>query len=191
MADTSEQILNTAEELIQRGGFHAFSFQDIADRVGIKKASIYYHHPAKAALGREVIARYRGRFREIMAAIDRDKTIGYRDALALYLEPILAMARSGDRVCLCCVLGGEYLALPEEMRAEVAGFFDEHQKWLAKLLHRGRKAGAFHFTGSPARLAKFFFSAVEGALMIQRATGDTRQLDEVLSSIGDILRPTG
>ncbi len=188
MSDTSERILDTAEALIQKGGFHGFSFQDIADEIGIKKASIYYHHPAKAALGREVIARYRRRFQEVMTAVAERKNISHWDALALYLEPIVAISRAEDRMCLCGVLGGEYLALPEEMRDEVAGFFNENQQWLAKLLERGRKADEFHFSGSPRKLARLIFSAIEGALLIKRATGDAKQFDEVTSIVHDMLQ---
>ena len=189
MPDTSTQILDTAERLITQGGFHAFSFQDIAERIGIKKASIYYHHPAKAALGREVIARYRARFREVLAAIDGKQEIDYGEALSLYLEPIVQLSQSDEGACLCGVLGGEYIALPEEMQAEVGAFFAEHQTWLAGLLESGRKAGAFGFAGSSDKMAKLMFSAVEGALIIKRATGDDRQFDDVVSVIHDLLQP--
>ena len=188
MPDMSEQIIDTAEALIQRGGFHAFSFQDIADRIGIKKASIYYHHPAKAALGREVIARYRRRFIEIMAAVDEDKSISYWQALDLYLEPIVRLAKSNDKACLCGILGGEFIALPEVMQAEVTGFFDEHLRWLTKLLQRGRKAGDFNFSGPPAQHARLMLSAIEGALLIHRAIDDNRHFNTVMALLKTILR---
>ncbi len=188
MATTSEQILDAAELLIQRGGYHAFSFQDIAERIGIKKASIYYHHPAKAELGRAVIARYRRRFKAVMATVEARKDISNRDALELYLEPILALQRGTDRICLCAVLGGEYMALPEAMRAEVAGFFDEHHKWLAALLGRGRRAGEFVFEGQPGKLAKLMLSAVEGAMMVKRATNNPKHVDDVVGRLGDLLK---
>ena len=186
--DTSERILDTAEILIQQGGFHGFSFQDIADRIGIRKASIYYHHPAKSALGRAVIARYRRRFQDVRDTVTGDNSFGHWDALAAYLEPIIAMSRDGDLVCLCGVLGGEYLALPDEMRDEITAFFDENQRWLGRLLDRGRKAGAFRFSGSPQKVAKLIFSAVEGALLIKRATGDDRHFDDVMSTVMAMLR---
>jgi TetR/AcrR family transcriptional repressor of nem operon len=188
MPDTSEQIIDTAEALIQRGGFHAFSFQDIADRIGIKKASIYYHHPAKATLGREVIVRYRRRFTEIMAAVDEDKSISYWQALDLYLEPIVRLAKSNDKACLCGILGGEFIALPEAMQAEVTGFFDEHLRWLTRLLQRGRKAGDFNFPGPPAQQARLMLSAIEGALLIHRAIGDKRHFNTVMALLKTILR---
>lgn len=188
MSETSEQILDIAEELMRQGGFHAFSFQDIADRIGIKKASIYYHHPAKAALGREVIARYRRRFREIAAATEAAE-IGYAEALEAYLSPIVLIAESEAGVCLCGVLGGEYLALPEEMRAEVAAFYQENQAWIAQLLEKGRAAGAFAFEGAPEDMAKLGFSALEGAMLIARATGDPNQFKTVIDTVRRLLSP--
>ena len=46
-SDTAEQILDLAETLIQTRGYSAFSYQDIADSLGIRKASIHYHFPSK------------------------------------------------------------------------------------------------------------------------------------------------
>ena len=183
MANTSDRILDTAEALIQQGGFHAFSFQDVADRVGIKKASVYYHHPAKAELGREVIARYRQRFQEILTAIEEDCDLDYWEALDLYLAPIVELARAEDQACLCGVLCGEYVGLPDGMRDEIAAFFNDQHAWLTTFLELGRKAGAFRFDGPPARMAKLMFSAIEGALLIKRATQDDEHLDDVLAML--------
>ena len=40
-----------ANKYIQRVGFNAFSYSDLADEIGIKKASIHYHFPSKMDLG--------------------------------------------------------------------------------------------------------------------------------------------
>ena len=42
-SETARQILDLAETLIQTRGYSAFSYQDIADSLGIRKASIHYH----------------------------------------------------------------------------------------------------------------------------------------------------
>ena len=184
---TADRIMDTAEELIQQHGFHGFSFQDIAQRIGIKKASIYYHFPAKAELGRAVIDRYRLRMCEVRHAVDHADGIDHWQALTLYLEPIVALGRNPVKACLCGVLGGEYVGLPEEMQREITVFFAEHQTWLAQLLDSGREAGAFKFKGDPAALAKFLFSAIEGGLLIKRTTGDTNYIDELISAAAIIL----
>ena len=185
--DTAQQILDTAEGLIQKRGFFGFSFQDIAEEIGIKKASIYYHFPAKAELGRAVIDRYRQRMRETTDAIEQDGGIDHWQALTLYLEPILTLGRIPDQACLCGVLGGEYLGLPEEMQEEISGFFSEHHRFLAGLLEKGREAGAFQFGGSAGGCAKLLFGAIEGGLLIKRTTGDTAYLDDIVNSAAIML----
>jgi len=51
----AEEILDLAETLIQTRGYSAFSYQDIADSLGIRKASIHYHFPSKTDLGIAVV----------------------------------------------------------------------------------------------------------------------------------------
>ena len=62
--DTREEILNCAEELLQRRGYNAFSYQHIAVQLGIRNAAIHYHFPAKEDLGVALVQRYRQRFRD-------------------------------------------------------------------------------------------------------------------------------
>ena len=188
MAETATEILNTAEELIQANGFHAFSFQDVADRVGIKKASIYYHYPAKAALGEAIIERYRNSMLAGMHPLDGREEIDYWKALESYLKPILNLARNPVHACLCGVLSGEYPGLPQEMQDQLELFFDEQLTWLAQLFKKGRKAGAFHFEGSPTRMAKLSFSAIEGAMLMKRITDDDKQVKQVTDTLKALLR---
>lgn len=189
--DTADRILDSAEALIQERGFFGFSFQDIAEQIGIKKASIYYHFPAKAQLGRAVIDRYRKRMRQVSDAVDANDGIDHWEALALYIEPILQIGRNPETACLCGVLGGEYMALPDDMKSEIADFFDEHLVWLARLLTTGREAGAFRFVGEPEAVAKFLFGAMEGGLLIKRTNGDTKFLDEVVDVAMSVLGHKG
>lgn len=188
MAETATLILDTAEELIQANGFHAFSFQDVADRVGIKKASIYYHFPAKAALGEAIIERYRNGMLEAMRDLDSKGDVDYWKALDSYLKPILELARNPVHACLCGILSGEYPGLPQEMQAQIELFFEEQLAWLTQLLKKGRKAGAFQFEGSPARMAKLSFSAIEGAMLMKRITDDDKQVKQVADTLKALLK---
>ena len=48
---TYNQILELANKYLQKVGFNAFSYSDLANEIGIKKASIHYHFPSKTDLG--------------------------------------------------------------------------------------------------------------------------------------------
>jgi TetR/AcrR family transcriptional repressor of nem operon len=180
-SETAEQILDLAETLIQTRGYSAFSYQDIADALGIRKASIHYHFPSKTDLGIAVVDRYVARFGAALAAIDADQSQSSMAVLDFYVEPYLAFAAAADRVCLCGALAGEILALPQQMRVRVDGFFRAHQAWLAKILKRGATRGEFTLAAPADKLARFIFSALQGALLVKRTTGDATQLRDVIT----------
>ena len=185
--NTADRIVDTAEALIQQRGYHGFSFQDLADEIGIKKPSLYYHFRSKAALGQAVVQRHRARMREAAESISFGSDLDHWQALDDYLGPILEFGRTPEMACLCGVLGGEYLWLPEDMKAEVEAFFAEHLAFLARLLEHGRAAGTFEFPGTAEAFAKLVFAAVEGALLIKRTNGDTDFLDEIAGTVAQIL----
>jgi TetR/AcrR family transcriptional repressor of nem operon len=185
--DTAERIIKTAEALILERGFSGFSFQDVAERVGIRKASIHYHFATKAALGRAVIADYRVRMKQAWAALEGGE-IDHWQAFALYVQPMIVLGQNAGEACTCGVLGGEYLALPAEMRAEVEAYFGEHEDWLTAFLEDGRTAEAFHFSGEARAMARLIFSAVEGALLIKRVKNDDAYFDGIVASISEILK---
>lgn len=61
--DTKEKIVTIARDYFQSVGFRSFSFQDIANDLGIKKASIHYHYPSKEELGLEILEAYNKDFK--------------------------------------------------------------------------------------------------------------------------------
>lgn len=182
-SETAEQILDLAETLIQTRGYSAFSYQDIADALGIRKASIHYHFASKADLGIAVVNRYIDRFDAALVQVTGDETQSSMTMLDHYTQPYLAFARAPDRVCLCGALAGEMLALPDELRARVDHFFRTHQAWLTKLLKRGVARGEFHLPATPAKVARSIFAGLQGALLVKRATGDLSQINDVIAVI--------
>jgi TetR/AcrR family transcriptional repressor of nem operon len=182
-SETAEQILDRAEMLIQTRGYSAFSYQDIADGLGIRKASIHYHFPSKTELGLAVIDRYVARFGATLAAIAENPSQSSMAMLDVYVEPYVGYARSADHVCLCGALAGEILALPPELRSRVDGFFRAHQDWLTGILERGLARGEFELAAPASKVARLVFGALQGALLVKRTTGDTSQLRDVIAVI--------
>src|SRR4051812_29977106 len=68
-SSTADRVLDVAERLVQRRGYNGFSYADIATEVGIKAASLHYHFPTKADLGRALVVRYTQAFGSALAAI--------------------------------------------------------------------------------------------------------------------------
>jgi TetR/AcrR family transcriptional repressor of nem operon len=178
---TAEQILDVAETLIQTRSYAAFSYQDIADALGIRKASIHYHFASKAELGAAVIDRYAARFGAALKAFEQDRARSSMALLDFYTEPYLQFGKTDDRACLCGALAGEVMSLPAEMRAKVERFFKSHQAWLTAILERGVKSGEFRLVAPAAKTARLVLAALQGALLVKRATGDSAQLKDVVA----------
>ena len=171
-----EQILDSAQRLVQTCGYHAFSYADISAEVGIQKASIHYYFPRKSDLGREMVARYRTTFQKMRSRIER-QTPEPDQQLQRYAQIFRDMLRGaafeeGGCVCLCGALASEWPGLPDAVQAEVALFFRENETWLAQALSDGRLAGSLHFEGQAPLQAQAFLAGLEGAMQIARVHQD-------------------
>jgi TetR/AcrR family transcriptional regulator, transcriptional repressor for nem operon len=172
---TAERILDIAERLVQSRGFNSFSYADIATELGITKASLHYHFPGKAELGQALITRYAQRFSAALHQIDQalpDATAKLQAYAELYAEVL-----RGKRMCMCGILAAEYQTLPAPMRSAVIEFFDENQRWLAKVLTEGQAEESLRFAGSPQDNAQSILSTLEGAMLVARPYGDLAKFD--------------
>jgi len=173
--DTSQRILDVAERLVQTRGFNGFSYADIAEALDVTKASLHYHFPSKADLGRRLIERYEQAFRAALNGIDTTAAAP-RDKLKRYAR-IYADVLRDNRMCLCCMLASDYATLPKAMKEEVRHFFDANEQWLAAVLEHGRKGGSLEFKGAPLELARVIVGSLEGAMMLARSYGEPARFD--------------
>ncbi len=125
--DTKEQILDHAERAMRLRGYHAVSFRDLADELGIKSASIHYHFRHKHDLGAAVVERYSDKVAEALgpqSALDRPK------AVAKFCDVYVIALKGQGLQCLCSMLSAESRGLPEGVATPVAGFFQSNLSWL-------------------------------------------------------------
>ena len=182
---TASKILDVAERLVQLRGFNGFSYADVADELGISKASLHYHFAGKAELGEALIERYASRFTSSLDEIEA-RPIEAPAKLAAYAKLYGDVLRR-KRMCLCGMLAAEFGTLPKSMRDEMRHYFDANEQWLVSVLQEGKKDKSLRFTGSAAHLAQSLISALEGALMIARTYGEVERFrsasDRLLGSI--------
>ena len=160
--DTVEKLLDATERRIRRNGYHAVSFRDLADELGIKSASVHYHFRRKEDLGKAVVERYSKRFFE---ALDHAP-----DPLAAYCDVFERALKDDEAICLCGVLGAETRGLPEDVSAEVKRFFQANLNWLTDHLDDANKAA-------------MTLSALEGGMLIAQSLGDLSIFDRVKAGL--------
>jgi AcrR family transcriptional regulator len=164
---TRRKILDLAERHLMRRGYHAFSYQHIADTLEIKTAAVHYHFRTKPQLVVATIARYGFRFDQWAASVC---DLPPAEQLVEYLE-IGRLVVARKRVCALAMLTSQLEAVP----AEVADITRETQaRILAFYVHAldaAREAGAIRFEGSPHDMAVQTACAVTGAQQLAKAMG--------------------
>jgi TetR/AcrR family transcriptional repressor of nem operon len=187
MRNTRSDLLVEAEGLIRGRGYSGFSFADLADAVGIRKASIHHHFPTKADLAIALVAAYDERYDAALDAIGA----GSPDAIArieaygrLYLDGV-----EQSLGCLCAVLATELPSLPERLRHDIAQFFDKHIDWLQTVLLEGQASGTVRDNVNPASCARMIIATLEGALMMERVLAGAAGFRSVLDALRNGLVP--
>lgn len=168
-SETSGHILDVAERLAQTRGFNGFSYADIASELGVTKASLHYHFPSKADLGRSLIDRYSVGFARALDQIEQGGADGFAQ-LQRYVAIYGDVLKAG-RICLCGMLAAEYTTLPSAMQDAIRAFFDLNERWLTRMLETGRRDGTLAFDGTAAEAARAITSALEGAMLLARPYG--------------------
>jgi TetR/AcrR family transcriptional repressor of nem operon len=163
------EILDLAQEIIQKRGYNAFSYADLANAVGIRKASIHHYFPSKADLGLAVIRRYREAFAYLLNAINnREKTgLAKLERYASLYEDVLLEGR----LCLCGMLATDIETLPKPLQKELRKFFTDNMDWLVQVLQS-------HFSTKKITdkrfhdMASLIISTLQGATNIAKALND-------------------
>jgi len=157
-------------------GYAAFSYADLAEKVGIKKVSIHHHFPTKEDLGTAIVEEYIGRVRNDFDRIERQDG----DA-RVRLESFFKLFRAsseGGMLPLCGALAAEMSALPPRLQQLTQRFFDMQLKWLTRILEQGISCGEIP-NGCGARQKAFqLLSVLEGSSFINWAIREGDLLDE-------------
>jgi TetR/AcrR family transcriptional repressor of nem operon len=170
--NTAGQIVDTARHLIMTRGYNGFSYADVAEAVGIRKASIHHHFAAKSDLARAVIDQSRAIIHAQVAQLAEVEpdAAAQLQAYAGYWERCIL--DNSAPFCVAAMLAAELPSLPDELADAVRAHFAELTGWLARILALGVRQGSVSIQGSPAAEADAFMSAIYGAMLSARAFGD-------------------
>ncbi|GGY98904.1 TetR/AcrR family transcriptional regulator [Pseudoduganella plicata] len=169
---TSEKILSCARALIVAGGYNGFSYADIAEVVGIRKASIHHHFPNKVDLVTALVIQHREATQSGLENLQR--------AVPDALEQLRAYVKHWESCiedlsapfCVCALLAGELPILPQEVAVEVRAYFHFLSGWMASVLRDGAQQGTIRLSNDAQAEAEVFMATVHGAMLSARAYGD-------------------
>ena len=172
-----ESILLAAKEIAQSRGYGGLNLRDIAQQVGIKAGSIYYHFPGKADLAAAVAKRYVEDGASALATISEECPVPI-DALRRFPEIFRRSLEAENRLCLGSFMGAETDDLPEEVKAEITQFAEVNIAWIAKLVVNSNLCEP---EVADAR-ARAIFAAVMGAQLLARSRSDLQLFDRLIEA---------
>ncbi len=171
MNDTRTKILEVAENLIQRVGLNAMSYQHISEAIGIRKASIHHHFPRKENLVDELLNRcnitYGDSYRQI---------VGSSESAPDKLRRLAGLFEESLRLGSLCVVGtmsSDLNTLEDSSRRILKATISQTAEIFAQAFRHGRKEGSLAFAGLDYEIAYAFFSFLLGAQIAARAHGGT------------------
>ena len=181
MKTSLENIVGEARELFRERGYAGMSMQDLAERVGLKKPSLYTRFPSKEALVPEVLSRTVEETLARLPATDDDPLAAYRKVVGRIAKTLTDRKR--------CV--GAHLALGVSdatpmAQASVRDFFAALRDGIAATLRPVTDAA------TAETLATDVLARLEGAAVWLAATDDTGAMTRaVVSAIEDAERLSG
>ncbi|MGI9353468.1 MAG: TetR/AcrR family transcriptional regulator [Rhizobiaceae bacterium] len=176
MSDTEEQLLDLAEDRIRLRGYHAVSFRELADELGIKSSSVHYYFPQKQDLGLALVQRYSEKvFGALEVLAEKATTPGdYLNALVSVYRDALT---GSDRICLCGMLGAENSGLPAPVALAVTGFLNKNVEWLAENLDPSLSSDVRRAT------AIRVVSNLQGAMVLANSMRDHAIFDQAVEGL--------
>jgi TetR/AcrR family transcriptional repressor of nem operon len=187
ISKTADDILGSAKVLIAAGGYNGFSYADIADVIGIKKASIHHHFPSKVDLVRSLVAQYRLAATEGLAQLEQGVSDPAQQ-LRVYIQYWeTCIGDASAPFCVCALLASELPLLPEEVALEVRAHFRSLSAWMAAVFERGQQQGRLRLARAPQLEAEIFMAAVHGAMLSARAYGDPAMFGLIMQPQLDLL----
>lgn len=171
-----DMILTEARRIAQAHGYNGMNFRALADRVGIKPASIYHHFASKSDLGAAVARQYWEDAAANLDAIGAEEQ-DPRAALRRYPEVFRRSLENENRLCLGSFMAAEHDDLPAPVMQEVRRFTDVNVGWLARMLVA---AGIVDTEDAAEPRARAIVASIAGAQLMARSRSDIGLFDDLV-----------
>ena len=176
---TRQRILKEAQDLIQRRGFFGLSLQDLADRIRIRKPSLYAHYESKEALTVALLGDYTEGFRTWTAGLlSQTPEQRVRLFLGIYDEYVV-----DGKVCPHAALGLDGPLLPPSIQEAFRKLREVQVEWLSGVIAEGKAEGSFRPELAERVFAERILEQMIGAQLGCRVTGDRTRFHETKDEI--------
>ena len=187
--DTRSAILDVAQDMVQRQSISGVSFQELANRIGIKKGSLYYHFESKDDLAVALLERATSEMKESFV---RGKAKSPLERLNYFLDIYLHHIIPTEKLCPGGAFAGEWDKLSSPVKAQVKRLIDTQVNGVSDILTQGIQSGVFNdHAKTVEELAQWVVACVQGALVTSRISQSSIIFDSTLTIITEYLCHNG
>lgn len=183
---TRDALLRSAGVRLRTKGYSAFSYADLSEEIGIRKASIHHHFATKESLGEALVTQHIALFTEQLKSLDAmhaDPVVRLREFSRIFLTSI-----NDQLLPLCGALAAEMAALPESLQVLGRGLLSQQLAWLETCLVQAARLHGWTLSKPTQDYAFMLLSALEGVSFVAWALGRPADplaaFNHILDSLG-------
>ena len=169
--DTKTALLQAAERVARARGFDGFSYADLAQEVGIRKASVHHHFPTKETLSVALLQQYCAHFKKLRNDIDQSHETGAGRLRAL-VDVYHDALQDGASMCLCVAFSASRDSLSCAALTEICAFRTDLRQWLRDVFQAGQHDNSIAGVSDPRSEAAATLALLEGGQLAARAQRD-------------------
>lgn len=184
--DKREQIIQSSAELVHINGFNNTSVSDILEKAGIGKGQFYHYFHSKEELGYAVIDYQFSVWNDLILskAFQTEEIRGLariRRVMDLLIELFRQVGCLGG--CPFANLALEMGDIHEGFRKKIEEIFEKTAKHFIHALEEAKEIGEIPPDSDSEVQARTLLAAIEGAIMLMKATKNIGYLEEVFSQV--------
>ncbi len=164
---TKSELLHEASRMLLAKGLNGFSLQELADKLNIKKASLFHHYPSKTALAIELYRYYQSAFN---AWAKENEHLSPEKQIIAYAEKLTTWICEKQRVCPVGAMSLEWHLVPKELQAEINKLHELHREWLTSLFKEIKKESGMKMTVNEAVFTTM--GLLQGSIQLARIVED-------------------
>ncbi|MFT5755662.1 MAG: TetR/AcrR family transcriptional repressor of nem operon [Alteromonadaceae bacterium] len=179
--DTRTMIIDVAQDMLQRQSISGVSFQSLADRIGIKKGSMYYHFKSKDELAIAILERA---CTDLKTSFSRGKHKTAVQQLDYFLMIYEKFIGPGQRMCPGGCFASEWQKISKPVKESVKKVLNVQINGIRDILIYGNESGEFNHHGQEIQqVASWIISSLQGSILTSRVEENQMHFDFSVQAI--------
>lgn len=178
-----DKALEQAMHLFWEKGFEATSIQDLVDRLGINRQSLYDTFGDKKQLFLKSLNLYRSQGKAPL--LPKDITV--RQIFTHIFQDIIDMSIQDSRGCLMANSTLELASRDEDVANIACDNLETAEEDFRQILQEAQRKGELSSEKDPKALASYLFNSIQGIRVTTKASNDRARLEDIARTTLSVL----